>query len=645
MIRIALLSATLVLVSSAAWAAPLPQWARDLARTSAGDRTVILLDQVDVVVSEGKLRTTTRYAVAIGDRESRHAAAVRQSYVTGSGKVNQLRAWIVGAGGDVRELGDRDIVDAALVNNDVYNEVRVKLISAADQIGPRDVFVAEVQSEEPLLFSQLEWMMQDRWPTRLARRSLTLPAQWRATSVTFNGASIEPRHEGDALVWELRDVAGFPDELAMPPATSVAPRIAVSFFAPDTARSAGQFATWSDVSSWLFGLSDAPSRSGPAISVKARELTASATTNVERVVAIARYVQRVQYISIQTGLGRGGGYQPRPASLVLERNYGDCKDKASLMRAMLAAVGINSYMVSIYSGDRTYVRAEWASPQQFNHAIIAVALPDVPVDLPASTDHLTLGRLVMFDPTDEFTPFGELPQSEQGSLALIIAPTGGALVQMPTAPADAARTRRSIDGVIAPNGVLTARVEEYFAGPAATAVRARRAVLRDDDYRAVLESRLARTIAGARVKSTTVDDDPVTRAVKVVTVVEAPAFVQRQGTLMLFAPPLQLDERIEIPSAKDRKTAVSIEPIRVDERVRVRLPAGLVVDEKPAPVVLDTPFGRYALSYAIENGLLAAARKLDTPPQTIPSDQLPAARAFFDAVRAADTALVAMVTK
>ncbi len=46
-------------------------------------------------------------------------------------------------------------------------------------------------------------------------------------------------------------------------------------------------------------------------------------------------MQNIQYISIQTGLGRGGGYRPHASNEVFAKSYGDCKDKANLMRAML----------------------------------------------------------------------------------------------------------------------------------------------------------------------------------------------------------------------------------------------------------------------------------------------------------------------
>ena len=45
------------------------------------------------------------------------------------------------------------------------------------------------------------------------------------------------------------------------------------------------------------------------------------------------------------------------------------------VRAMLKVAGIDSYLVTIYAGDRDFVHPEWAAPAQFNHMIIAIRVP------------------------------------------------------------------------------------------------------------------------------------------------------------------------------------------------------------------------------------------------------------------------------
>jgi len=110
---------------------------------------------------------------------------------------------------------------------------------------------------------------------------------------------------------------------------------------------------------------------GP-ITSKAQELTKNAKTEYEKIQAIGSYVQAfvtsrskpVSAAAVATG--------PHPAPQVFAKSYGDCKDKANLLRAMLKAIGIDAFPVSIYSGDPEYVRANWPSPQQFNHCIIAI---------------------------------------------------------------------------------------------------------------------------------------------------------------------------------------------------------------------------------------------------------------------------------
>lgn len=629
-------------------AAP-PAWVQEAAATKTGrtGAAVVLLDQMDITITaDARVRSSRRYAVRLNDRAGRNAAALREVYLTGSGKVRGVRAWIIRASGESRELGDREVVDVAFDNNDVYNEVRVRAISATDQVGAGDVFAAEAEREDRLLFSQFEWPLQDRWHVERARRSLTLPEGWRASAVTFNAGPMEPRRAGNTLVWEARALPEPADEPGRPPITDLVPRLAVSIFAREGTIAPGQFEGWPDVARWLHALSDASAQSSEDVTTKARELTEGLTSDFDRVAAIGRFAQRVQYVSIQTGVGRGGGYQPRPASLVLQRNYGDCKDKASLMRAMLAALGIKSYLVSIYSGDRNYVRSEWPSPQQFNHAIIAVSLADESPQATSVIDHPRFGRLLLFDPTDEHTPAGELPLHEQGSLALIVAPDGGDLVRIPTAPVDHHRIDRTVDGKLDAAGALSVKIREERSGTFAVGERARVASLDPDGYRSSVVRRVAPVIPRARINDVTAQAHPTSPDVFVVSVeLSATDFSQSQGPLVLVTPPFDPAARVELPGTKARHTPIDLGPRRVAETVRLAFPETFAVDELPSNVTLETPFGTYSINYAVEGGQLVASRSLEVPLQTIRPEEYSRARDFFDKVRAADTAPVVFVRR
>ncbi len=93
-----------------------------------------------------------------------------------------------------------------------------------------------------------------------------------------------------------------------------------------------------------------------SVRAKALQLTANASSEIEKIRALAKYVQDTKYVAVSLNVTRGGGYTPRRADEVLAKNYGDCEDKATLLRALLKAVGIDAYLVPITADDRTYVR-------------------------------------------------------------------------------------------------------------------------------------------------------------------------------------------------------------------------------------------------------------------------------------------------
>ena len=620
-------------------AAGTPAWLQQAAATAPQMSTApatVLLDEMSVTVgTDGKAKTVRHYAVYVHDRAGRDAAGIREVYVTGSGSVKSMRGWVLRPSAEPRELGDSNIIDAALVGNDVYNDVRVRALRASAETGDGEIFGAEVESEERLLFAQFEWALQDRWPVLVARRTLTLPERWRARAVTFNTQPIAARSDGRTTSWEMTNLPAVPDEVAMPPRSQLVPRLAVSVFSDASQAANGQFENWQDVSRWLDTISHEDAPAPASIVAKARMLTASAGTDLERIAAIADYVQHVQYVSIQTGIGRGGGYQPRPAALVLERNYGDCKDKANLMRALLAAVGLKAYLVAIYSGDREYVRAEWPSPQQFNHAIVAVAVsPDT--SAPTVLDHPSLGRLLLFDPADEFTPVGELPFDEQGSLALIVSPQGTAPTRVPTTPLDGNRLERVLEGAITAEGALVARIQEQSHGARAADERAAARVLDAAAYRARRERRFTAVAPGA-VLANLQTDSVRARAFTVTYGVTAPLFAQPMGSLLLVKLPLGIDQAAYGVTAA-RQTAIVLEPELTTDSVQLQLPAGFSLDEVPGNVSFETSFGRYSLTYTASGASVTARRVFELRNQSVDAAKQSELLAFFTRVRSADTA-------
>ncbi|MCP5110085.1 MAG: transglutaminase domain-containing protein, partial [bacterium] len=236
------------------------------------------------------------------------------------------------------------------------------------------MFGYESLIEKRSVFSQFEHQFQGELPVLVSRFVLELPDGWRVEPFTFNSEEIVASSVGSTFIWRTRDLGPILDETARPPVTALAPRLAVTCYPAAEGKPAfgPVFRDWQEVARWLSRLNDSEATLDAQLRRKARELTDGAESEAARIQAIASFVQNIRYVSIQMGIERGGGYTPHSASEVLRHSYGDCKDKATLMRALLAGVGVESFPVAIFSGDSRYVRPEWPSPHQFNHQIVAV---------------------------------------------------------------------------------------------------------------------------------------------------------------------------------------------------------------------------------------------------------------------------------
>jgi hypothetical protein len=647
---IACLGLTLLMIA-AAFADEPPPWLKQAASTELPAygkevRAVVLHDESRKTVGDdGKIVTATWWAVKILSREGRGYAQASDSYITGSGKIKEMRAWLIRPTGEVKSYGKKETVDLALVDNDVYNEVRKKQISAADDADAGCVFGYEIITEEREIRSQFRWYFQSLNPVVMSRLTVTMPPGWRADAVTFNHNKIEPEVSGNTYTWELRNLPPVEIEPASP-SSKLTASIAVNIFPPEgKATMLRSFASWKDVSRYASELSDPQAGFNEPMAAKARELTTNAKTEFERIQAVGRYAQSVNYISIQIDLGRGGGYRPHAAADVFNKNYGDCKDKANLMRALLKSLGIESYPVVIYYGDPNYVEPEWPSPQQFNHCIIAVKVSEE-TQAPTIVKHSSLGRLLIFDPTDDDTPIGDLPDREQGSYALLVAGDAGELMKMPVTPPEANRMERAVEAELSADGTLTAKVSERSFGQAAVEERRLFKSAERPQYVKYLEHWITQTAPSANVLKSEPNDDA--RGGKFALDVEfkSPNYAQlMRGKLMVFKPAVVSRRSSIFLTEAKRKHPVVLDSEAYDETVRIKLPEGFDVDEMPDAVEVNQPFGNYAAKCEVKDGHLIFRRSLALKAGTIPVEQYASVRGFFERIRAVEQTPVVLVKK
>jgi Domain of Unknown Function with PDB structure (DUF3857) len=628
-----------------------PLWLKDLPGVQLPPQpkkvnAVVLWHESTVTIDDtGRQMTSITWAVRILAREGRGHAAASVGYTTDSSKVKDLKAWLIRPSGEVKRYGKDQIVDIASVGNDVYNEHRARVISASDDVEPGATFGYQALLEDQGVFTQFPWYFQGSpAPTRLSQFNLKLPAGWKSESITFNHPKVEPKITGNQQTWELRDLPFIEEEPSRPSIFSLVPRLAVSVFPPAGSKAGRQsFADWSEVSQWLTQLGAGQDTSNPAIAAKVKELTAASQSEFERIQAIGRFAQDINYISVQIGSGRGGGYRPHAAADVFSKAYGDCKDKANLMRTMLREAGLTAFPLAIYSGDRDYVQPGWPSPHQFNHMIVAIRVgPETKA--PAIVDSPAAGRLLIFDPTDSHTAVGDLPDHEQGSHALLIAGDAGRLLRMPHVSAESNRTERRIQATLAADGSFKATVQETSLGQAAATERRWFRDRSPDDYRKLIESWVTHGVRSSTVSKVSPKDDSRAGRFDLLVEFEAPQYGQlMQKRLLIFKPAPVSRREATFFVEPSRKYPIVLGANSFVETVNISLPSGFRVDELPETISLETNYGAYSTSCKVANGELVFTRSLTQRAATVPASEYEQVRHFFNQVGAADQVPVVLV--
>ena len=612
------------------------------------DVTAVVLrtEQHVTLDTSGKLITVERYAVRVLTREGRREAAAVAFYLSNFSQVRDMEAWLIAPGGAVRNYGKKDIIDRISDTDDIYDEGRIKIIDASSEADAGFVFGYTVTTEDRPLFYQDKWMFQDDLPTLVSRYTLTLPEGWKASSLTFNRADVQPQVAGTTYAWELRDLPPIPSEPMSPSFVNLVPRLAINYSPPTEAQAVNKaFADWLEVSKWETTLHDPQVVIDDAVAAKTQEVTANAKTELEIIRTIGSYVQNLQYISIDIGVGYGNGMKPRPSNLVMSRGYGDCKDKANLMRAMLKLKNIEAYPVIIYSGDPNYVRKEWASPGQFNHCIIAIRVSPS-TTAPTIIENAKLGRLLIFDATDPFTPVGDLPDYLQGSLALIAAGDKGGLVEMPVTPPDfnawVRETEVNLDRDGSIKGVIRERASGQESRPARTMLRS----LSNTDFNKSIERWLTRGATAARLDKLTPKDRQADAAFDMDVEFTAPAYGQvMQDRMLVFKPAVASRTNSVYLTDKARKHPIMLESNSFREKATFNLPAGFAVDEMPDPVSIQTPFGKYATTYEAKDGKLIFTRSLTMNRGIVSVDKYSEVRSFFTSMLNAEQSPVVLIRK
>jgi tetratricopeptide (TPR) repeat protein len=373
------------------------------------------------------------------------------------------------------------------------------------------------------------------------------------------------------------------------------------------------FASWEEVGRWYAGLEKGRRVPSTAVRAKANELTKGLPNDIDKIEALYDYTARnFRYVSLSLGVGR---YQPHSADEVLHNQYGDCKDKHTLLASLLEAEGIHASSVMINS-----VRAldpDVPSPSQFNHVITMVPVGN---------------EQVWIDTTTEVAPFRLLAFQLRKKQALVI-PADGTPPHLEQTPADSpipdTETIR-IDGTVDDAGKLDARIAYEIRGDFELRLRQAFRHVPSAQLQQVMESVSSTAGLGKDISEPKTSDPDATR--------EPFTFSYRVSKVnYLDASKKKLDLKLPLPvlalATADSDDADSSDPIKLgppnthDYHLRLELPSKYSA-RAPLPISQKRDYGDYEAVYKLEGNVFSAERKLVVGVSELPASRVQDYMAF-----------------
>jgi hypothetical protein len=589
-----------------------PDWVRQAADATlpsyeAETNAVVLLDHVDVkILSSDEYLQHYRRVVKILRPEGRDEADLAV-YVRGKEKLHSIHCWSFDRSGREFELKDKDFAErGSFFGFELYNDIRLKTATCPGA-DPGSVIAFEYEVQRREWVNEFEWGFQESIPVHESHVVLTLPVGWEYKAQWANGAPIEPSKAGaSAWEWTVRDLPAISREPMRPSIWALSLKVGLTFFSQESSLS--NAGSWEALGRWYTQLTSDRRNPSPELSQKSRELTAGKTNFDSKARALATFLQtEVRYVAIEVGIG---GYQPHPAVDIFRARYGDCKDKATLLSAMLHEVGIESSYVVIDT-ERGTVDPNLSS-LHFNHVILAIELPtNTPPSGYRSVITSKKGKkYLIFDPTDPYTPMGDLRGDLQDTYALLVVAEGGELIHTPLGQPETNQLARTGHFTLTADGTISGEIVESHGGDHAFHQRAMLVHSNQQQRTEQIERRLSRSLKGFTLENTDLRQlDQTDKNLEISLKLSNPGYAQIRGPLMLLRPRV-IGEKSLTLDRKPRHFPFQFEDAsRETDVYEFELPKEYSVDDVPAPVDVDMGFAAYHSKIEVAGNKLRYSRE------------------------------------
>ena len=314
-----------------------------------------------------------------------------------------------------------DVTPPGLLSQNLYSDAMWKVISMVglapgvcieyqvtleDKVPGGETWITggyNFQATEATLETSFALQMPESWPI-----------QWQVANDPRPQDPDILHTENDTVIyiWKYGETPALTLEGGMPHVNDIVPRLRYS-----------SIKDWDSVYTWYKDLAKGRYTPDADIAAKVQQLIDNLMTEDAKIRAIYHFVAtNIRYVGIELGQS---AYQPSLATEVFQMQYGDCKDKTTLLISMLDLAGIKAYPVLLSVAPYERVDTTLPSLSQFNHMVTAI---------PTSPD-----TYIWLDPTSTTCSYGDIPYNTQGRTGFLISDTHGEFVETPVYPPESNR--------------------------------------------------------------------------------------------------------------------------------------------------------------------------------------------------------------
>ncbi|MBC7187093.1 MAG: DUF3857 domain-containing protein [Calditrichaeota bacterium] len=581
---------------------------------------VILLEQVvHEVNDDGSAVTSEHFLVKIlRDRGKTKFADLKRTYNLKTDSMEVLLAQTrrrIGAPIPVEKEAINDITPPELADASVYADFHQKVISYPE-VAPniclelkRRTYHRPDETGDKYFWGMTTFQGDE--PIMVKEYTVVVP---KGLEFSFKSAADIPEpvvsDKGDKKVytWRVEKAPQIIAEPYMPP--EMEPRLLYS-----------SCPSWEALGTWLRDQFRDKVQPNSAIQAKAAELTKGLGSEEDRVRAVYLWlVSRVRNVSLPLGVT---GYAPHPASQVLENMYGDWRDKATLLTALLSAAGVRAD-VAFVKRNGAALLVEIPTPKQFD-AIYVRAM-------------LRSGQSLWLDPFAEDCRYGYFPGGD-GAQALVFTEKGGELATVPPFAAQVNSFVLRGQYIFAGDGTLRGSEELCVDGAFDRRLRSRVKDLTPKELEQLFEQAASRVGEGTKITTRSLSSlKDLAVPSQMTWAYESPDYAVAEGDMLVcLLPPMGFDFLEATPyrpTVQERRYPFHIGMnCSFESERRFRLPMGFRVAYLPAKVAVENEFGAWGLDYqsdAKDPNVVVEKRTVLLRRQTIPVEKYGQYKAVYD---------------